>query len=162
MQIVHSRRTCDYRIQEASRRTGRRSAPSASSSDLINSGSAAAADRTRTIARAALSRSPCPPKRPKSRTFHIGRVWHKTASGHPLRDATLKEWGRLWDRFFGEPRPSPRRTIAVQQCTISVTSGLAAMKKLEGLAPARRQMELGFLKDTLARELRQRPETRMS
>jgi AcrR family transcriptional regulator len=78
-----------------------------------------------------------------------------TATEHPLRDATLKEWGKLWTRFFGEAGLPPRRTIAVQYYTISVMSGLAAMKKLEGHNPAQRRMELGFLKDTLARELRQ-------
>ncbi len=76
-----------------------------------------------------------------------------TVPDHPLRDATLKEWGNLWTRFFGEAGLSPRKTIAVQYYTISVMSGLAAMKKLEGPAPDRRRMELGFLKDTLAREL---------
>jgi hypothetical protein len=77
------------------------------------------------------------------------------APDHPLRDATLKGWGNLWTRFFGEAGLSPRRTVAVQYYTISVMSGLAAMKKFEGPTPGRRQMELGFLKDTLARELRQ-------
>ncbi|MEO1936436.1 MAG: hypothetical protein ABGX04_16815 [Myxococcales bacterium] len=33
-------------------------------------------------------------------------------------------------------------------------SGLAAMKKLEGPSASQRRMELGFLKETLARELR--------
>lgn len=73
---------------------------------------------------------------------------------HPLRDATLKAWSTLWVRFFGEAGLPPRRTIAVQYYTISVLSGLAAMKKLEGATPSQRRMELGFLKDTLARELR--------
>ena len=73
---------------------------------------------------------------------------------HPLRDATLKAWGNLWARFFGEAGLTPRRTIAVQYYVISVMSGLAAMKKFEGPRPGQRRMELGFLKDTLARELR--------
>jgi AcrR family transcriptional regulator len=73
---------------------------------------------------------------------------------HPLRDATLKAWSSLWSRFFGEAGLPPRRTVAVQYYAISVMSGLAAMKKLEGPTPSQRRMELGFLKDTLVRELR--------
>lgn len=81
---------------------------------------------------------------------------------HPLRDATLKVWGNLWARFFGEAGLPPRRTIAVQYYAISVMSGLAAMKKLEGPTPSQRRMELGFLKETLARELRRRRQTEES
>ena len=73
---------------------------------------------------------------------------------HALRDATLQAWGRVWDRFFGEADLSSRRTVAIQYYAISVMSGLAAMKKLEGPSASQRRMELGFLKETLARELR--------
>ena len=73
---------------------------------------------------------------------------------HPLRDSTLKAWGSLWTRFFSDTGLSRRRMVAVQYYTISVLSGLAAMNKLEGPSPARRRLELEFLKDTLTRELR--------
>ncbi len=79
------------------------------------------------------------------------------ATDHPLRDATLKGWDNLWTRFFGEAGLPPSRTVALQYYTISVMSGLAAMKKFEGPTPGRRQVELGFLKDTLAQELQQLP-----
>lgn len=73
---------------------------------------------------------------------------------HALRDATLDAWGRVWGRFFDGADLPPRRTAALQYYAISVMSGLAAMKKLEGPSPSQRRMELGFLKETLARELR--------
>ena len=72
---------------------------------------------------------------------------------NPLRDSTLDAWGSVWSRFFGEATLPLRRTLAVQYYTISVLSGLAAMKKLEGPTTGRRQIELDFLKDTLIREL---------
>jgi AcrR family transcriptional regulator len=71
----------------------------------------------------------------------------------PLRDETLEAWSGIWDRFFGDADLSPRRKVAVQYYTISVLSGLAAMKKFEGRSAERRRIELGFLKGTLAREL---------
>ena len=71
----------------------------------------------------------------------------------PLRDATLEAWSGIWDRFFGTADLSPRHKIAVQYYTISVLSGLAAMKRFEGPAVERRRIELGFLKQTLVREL---------
>lgn len=72
---------------------------------------------------------------------------------HPLRDSTLEAWAGVWNRFFGEADLPLRRTIAVQYYAISVLSGLAAMKKFEGSTAGQRRTELGFLKDTLVREL---------
>ena len=71
----------------------------------------------------------------------------------PLRDATLEAWRGIWDRFFGDAGLSPRSEIAVQYYTISVLSGLAAMKRFEGPAVERRRIELRFLEETLVREL---------
>jgi len=71
----------------------------------------------------------------------------------PLRDATLEAWSGIWDRFFGNSELSPRGEIAIQYYTISVLSGLAAMKRFEGPAVERRRIELRFLKETLVREL---------
>jgi len=71
----------------------------------------------------------------------------------PLRDATLEAWSGIWDRFFGSAQLSRRNEIAIQYYTISVLSGLAAMKRFEGPAVERRRIELRFLKETLVREL---------
>ncbi len=71
----------------------------------------------------------------------------------PLRDATLEAWSSIWGRFFGEADLSPRDQVAIQYYTISVLSGLAAMKRFEGPTVERRQTELRFLKETLVREL---------
>jgi AcrR family transcriptional regulator len=71
----------------------------------------------------------------------------------PLRDATLEAWNGIWNRFFGNANLSPRNEIAIQYYTISVLSGLAAMKRFEGPAVERRQIELRFLKETLVCEL---------
>ena len=76
-----------------------------------------------------------------------------TSQELPLRDATLDAWRGIWKRFFGAAGLTPRRTVAVQYYTISVLSGLAAMKRFEGPAAERRRIELGLLKDTLVREL---------
>ena len=71
----------------------------------------------------------------------------------PLRDATLEAWSGIWDRFFGEAGLSPRNEIAIQYYTISVLSGLAAMKRFEGPGEERRRVELRFLEKTLVAEL---------
>ena len=71
----------------------------------------------------------------------------------PLRDATLDAWSSIWNRFFGDAGLTPRKTIAVQYYTVSVLSGLAAMKRFEGPGSERRRIELALLKDTLVREL---------
>ncbi len=71
----------------------------------------------------------------------------------PLRDATLDAWSGIWNRFFGEAKLSPRKQTAVQYYTVSVLSGLAAIKRFEGPVEERRRIELRFLKETLVREL---------
>ncbi|MAG33808.1 MAG: hypothetical protein CL908_23250 [Deltaproteobacteria bacterium] len=77
------------------------------------------------------------------------------AEEEPLRNEVLRVWDGIWKRFFGEASLSSRRRVAIQYYTISVLSGLAAMKKFQGSAPERRRIELGFLKETLLRELGQ-------
>lgn len=65
----------------------------------------------------------------------------------------LDGWTRIWSEYFPGSRVSRRRTVDLMHYTISVLSGLAATGMLEGeVAPVRRT-ELGFLKDTLVREL---------
>ena len=65
----------------------------------------------------------------------------------------LDAWIRLWSQYFPESKPQQPRTVELMHYTISVLSGLAATKILEGPDARIRARELGFLKDTLAREL---------
>ena len=75
------------------------------------------------------------------------------AESEPLRDRTLRIWNGIWERFFGDCRLERRRRLALQYYTVCALSGLAAMQRFEGPSPERRRLELGFLKDTLVREL---------
>ena len=77
----------------------------------------------------------------------------ETDPGMPWRSATLSAWNRIWERFFGDARLARRRTLAIQYYTISVLSGLASLKILEGPSAEMRRIELGFVKETLLREL---------
>ncbi len=75
------------------------------------------------------------------------------AEGQPLLARTLGIWNEIWDRFFATAPVERRRRLALQYYTIATLSGLAAMRKFEGPNPEQRRLELGFLKDTLLREL---------
>jgi AcrR family transcriptional regulator len=75
------------------------------------------------------------------------------ADGESLLVQTLRIWNDVWERFFADASLDRRRRLALQYYTISALSGLAAMKRFEGPNPERRRLELGFLKDTLMREL---------
>jgi AcrR family transcriptional regulator len=77
------------------------------------------------------------------------------AEEEPLRLQTLQIWNDIWDRFFSDARLDRRRQIALQYYTIACLSGLAAMKRFEEPNAERRRLELGFLEDTLVRELGQ-------
>jgi AcrR family transcriptional regulator len=65
----------------------------------------------------------------------------------------LGAWIRIWSRYFPDGRIAGRRPLDLMHYTISVLSGLAATQMLEGPDGEVRSAELGFLKDTLAREL---------
>ncbi len=65
----------------------------------------------------------------------------------------LGSWNRIWRRYFGESPLSRRATLELMHYTVSVLSGLAATQMLEGSDPRIRTRELGFLRDTLVREL---------
>ncbi len=65
----------------------------------------------------------------------------------------LGTWTRIWSEYFPDSTLSRRRTVDLMHYTISVLSGLAATKILEGPDARVRAAELGFLKDTLHREL---------
>ena len=71
----------------------------------------------------------------------------------PWREPVLAAWNRIWSGFFGDAGLPRHRTVAIQYYATSVLSGLAAMRLLEGPTAEMRRMELGFLKDTLLREL---------
>ena len=65
----------------------------------------------------------------------------------------LATWNRIWARFFPASSATAPEVVVIMRYTVSVLSGLSTMNTLEG-APARtRAKELGFLKDTLEREL---------
>ncbi len=76
------------------------------------------------------------------------------------RGDMLDAWNRIWSRYFPESRSSRRRTLDLMHYTISVLSGLAATQILEGPGARVRAAELGFLKDTLLRELARGDEAR--
>ena len=69
------------------------------------------------------------------------------------RRELLESWRRIWSQYFPESPPSRRRSIHLMRYTISVLSGLAATRMLEGAGAQAGPKELGFLKDTLRREL---------
>jgi AcrR family transcriptional regulator len=64
-----------------------------------------------------------------------------------------RAWNRVWMRLFADAPLSRSRSRTLQHYTISVLSGLAAMKMIEGPAAQFRNAELALLKDTLIREL---------
>ena len=68
------------------------------------------------------------------------------------QDDMLDAWTGLWSQYFPESKPQHARAVELMHYTISVLSGLATTKMLEAGARIRTS-ELGFLKDTLAREL---------
>ena len=65
----------------------------------------------------------------------------------------LGTWMRIWSDYFPEKSRPERRTVNIMRYTVSVLSGLATMNMLEGAADRSRKTELGYLKDTLTREL---------
>lgn len=69
------------------------------------------------------------------------------------RSEVLAAWMRIWSNFFPEKSTSARQLVNLMRYTISVLSGLATMNMLEGTPARSRKTELGYLKDTLVREL---------
>jgi AcrR family transcriptional regulator len=74
----------------------------------------------------------------------------------PWRGQMLRAWNRIWSELFSDSSLSRRRTVTLQHYTISVLSGLASMKMLEGPTAQIRDAELTLLKQTLVRELAER------
>ncbi|MGH0028852.1 MAG: TetR/AcrR family transcriptional regulator [Myxococcota bacterium] len=103
-------------------------------------------------------------------SLFVDRSWEHFASAHyrstfeillnlppdlptSWQGGMLEAWSEIWSRYFPAARRSRRRTLDLMHYTISVLSGLAATRMLEGEAAAARGSELGFLKETLVREL---------
>jgi AcrR family transcriptional regulator len=63
-----------------------------------------------------------------------------------------RAWERIWRRFFGDALPR-RRQLRLQHYTISVLTGLASTRMLEGGEPSLSREELSLLEATLVREL---------
>jgi len=69
------------------------------------------------------------------------------------QDQMLEAWARVWSQYFPGTGPARRRTVGLMYYTVSVLSGLAATQMLSGRSVGRLESELGYLKDTLVREL---------
>ena len=65
----------------------------------------------------------------------------------------FRAWNQTWLQIFHDVKTPRKRQLTLQHYTISVLSGLASMKILEGKNPAQIQQELGLLQETLVREL---------
>jgi len=86
---------------------------------------------------------------------HLRREGSWKRDGASWQTEMSRAWDREWRRFFGDA-PLPRRRQGVlQHYAIAVLSGLATMLTLEGGTARLREAELGLLRDTLVRELRQ-------
>lgn len=119
----------------------------------------------------ALGEAPAEGEEPERRVARfVDRSWEHFASPHyrstfeillnlppdlelSWQSEMLGAWTRIWSEYFPSSALSRRRTVDLMHYTISVLSGLAATKILEGPDARIRAAELGFLKDTLYREL---------
>lgn len=63
----------------------------------------------------------------------------------------LSSWNSIWSQLFAEVELPPRRVVILQHYTISVLSGLATMRMIEGHTARIRAEELILLKETLLR-----------
>ena len=68
----------------------------------------------------------------------------------------LAAWIRIWSRYFPETDASDPGSVDLMSYTISVLSGLAATRMLEGRGANIGSGELRYLKDTLVREVSRR------
>jgi AcrR family transcriptional regulator len=89
-------------------------------------------------------------------TFEI--LLHYLGRERDAEDATswqaqmFRSWDRVWLRLFADAPIDRSRHRVLEHYTISVLSGLATTLMLEGKDASVRPEELGFLRDTLARE----------
>jgi len=104
--------------------------------------------------------------------FFLDRAWEHFTSPHyrstfeillnsvaddgetePVWQAEMsRAWNDVWVRLFGDAPLSRKRSRTLQHYTISVLSGLAAMKMMEGPGARFGLDELTFLEETLIRE----------
>jgi AcrR family transcriptional regulator len=68
----------------------------------------------------------------------------------------FKQWNRIWNRLFADAELARRDTVTLQYYTISVLSGLAAMRMVRGRPGRKPAAELALIKQTLTRELGQK------
>ena len=62
-------------------------------------------------------------------------------------------WSQAWKRIFHDARLPRPRAVALQRYVASVLSGLSGFRILEGADERLREIELGFLEDTLLAQL---------
>lgn len=65
----------------------------------------------------------------------------------------FKQWNRIWNRLFADADLARRDTVTLQYYTISVLSGLAAMRMVRGRRGRKPAAELDLIKQTMIREL---------
>jgi AcrR family transcriptional regulator len=71
----------------------------------------------------------------------------------PWQREMLREWHRIWSGYFPESNPSNQATIEVMLYAVSVLTGLATTQMLEAKPVRTRERELGFLKETLVKQI---------
>ncbi len=69
------------------------------------------------------------------------------------RTEMFRSWDRVWMELFHDSKLRRNEHLAIEHYTLSVLAGLASTRMLEGGRAQPRSKELGFLKDTLVREL---------
>ncbi len=65
----------------------------------------------------------------------------------------LDRWMATWSRLFGDVPLSPSRAMAIQGYVVAVLSGLASVHVFQRGSVSVRSRQLGFLKDTMLRDL---------
>jgi AcrR family transcriptional regulator len=76
------------------------------------------------------------------------------------QEEMLTAWIRIWSRYFPETNSEHPRSVDLMSYTVSVLSGLAATRMLEGRGAKIGSGELRYLKDTLVREVARRDRAR--
>jgi len=66
----------------------------------------------------------------------------------------LDRWMESWHRLFGDVPLTPSRAMALQGYVVAVLTGLSSVHVLQRGSASVRSRQLGFLKDTVLRELR--------
>jgi AcrR family transcriptional regulator len=82
---------------------------------------------------------------------YIGRDDHSDSPS--WRNEMFRSWDQVWMELFHDSKLQRKEHLAIERYTLSVLAGLASTRMLEGGRAKARDEELGFLKDTLVREL---------